>query len=139
MTSHEERARGFLNCTLGLDPILPGDAEQLAAEFAAVESEAQKRAAVMEAKIRALFIDGVAGKWPDDGDDVPPDWETWYLMLMGEDAGDVLQREAAYKHFCAPSGEPTALLALLERAADEARLHQHTDAADIAKRVWEGR
>lgn len=115
MTSHEERARVWLNKELNLVGTLPGDIKSLAAEFAAVEAEAQKRVAQVESALkRAHELSCIEGTTT---------YEIARLLT------DELHR----------IGEPTALLALLERAADDSRLYPLDDINDIAKRVLESR
>ena len=96
------------------------------------EKEAQRRVAVLEAALKDA-VD--AGIWMS-GAPMLPDAPAWPEM-----------RDKLHRALGALSGEPTALPKILERAVRAGfRSHEngegwdgYEDAADIAKRVWEGR
>ena len=78
------------------------DAEALAEWRDAAIAEERER-------VRALFIDGVPGQWPDDDKDSPEDWENWSLALVGNEAGDSISDEEAWEHYCRGLRCPAAI------------------------------
>ena len=156
MTSHEERAREWLDS----EPhYVEEAAKSLAAEFAAVEAEVEaacvghadaavgaleKRVAVLEAALKSVEWSGRVGR---EGEyNACPSCDSISPNDPDFGGGDHLPGCALST---ALSGEPTALLKMLEWAAYMAfrrRPPMSTfvqspaqEAADIAKRVWEGR
>ena len=154
MTSHEERAREwFANAPY----THAGALKSLAAEFAAVEAEVEaacvghadaavgaleKRVAVLEAALKSVEWSGRVGR---EGEyNACPSCDSISPNDPDFGGGDHLPGCALST---ALSGEPTAAIALLERAAFEGIVCigcggdavDKENAADIAKRVWEGR
>lgn len=97
------------------------------------------RVAALEAALNKLFWGGIKGKWPDDGDDVPNDWETWTLLLLGTEAGDTLEGEKAHEHFRRLTDDTSALRELLVEAAASGLVSAYEDASAYACEPESGR
>ena len=114
MSSHEERAQDWLHDHGVSDMCDDRDpAASLAAEFAAVEAEAQKRVAVLEAALKGVLR----------GNPTTSDWDTAEAALSGEPTVVLKLLERAVE----------AGINDVDKNGET-----HEEPADIAKRVWEG-
>ena len=135
--THEERAREWMSRHDAVYPAL--GATSLAAEFAAVEAPLQKRVAVLEAALKGVMPRMERGAWCHGfgcpAEDASGNGDCTCGVWM-----NVRAAQAAL------SGEPTALLKMLEKAALNAigvhwidKKTAEEDARAIAQETWEGR
>ena len=160
MTSHEERAYA-VEAMIGVHlqtASHPEVVNLLAAEFAAVEAPLQQRVAVLEAALSDYGqheLPCVLARWEAGRPTASEGYEHCYAGVWYEAKPADRTPPCTCGLNTALSGEPTALLKMLERAVEAGRkagMHDQQFVtggygrtepdepdSDIAKRVWEGK
>lgn len=104
-----------------LDSVNSMEVWPVEARIVADQARAALALAAQVERLREMFVTGVPGGWPDDDALVPRGWETWRLLLHGEECGDVLDGEAAWEHFQRGLESPAILAAAAQDAKEGGR------------------